>query len=218
MIESVRLQNISKNFFSNIVLENVNISMFPGDVVGLIGSNGAGKTTIIKLLSGLVLPDFGQIFINGFNLNIKRTVCMGELGVFLDGSRSIYWQLTVWQNFKYFAGLKGLFGHECKLRCLELFDLLELSTIKLKKVESISYGMKQRLAIACSISHNPSVVLLDEPSTGLDQNSQMILQKLIKQQAKLCKTTVIASHDIHLLENTCNKIFIIKNGNISNVS
>ena len=207
-----------KSYASRCVFHQTNISFYAGEIIGLIGENGIGKTTFIKLLCGLIHPDEGQIFINGINIQKNKAKCMQSMGVLLEGSRSVYWRLSAWQNFIYFSGLKGVFNKEAYKRAEELFKFLEIWEAKDNKAETLSYGMKQRLAFACSISHYPSVVLLDEPTTGLDSGSNLIFEHFIKQLSNENKTIIIASHDHDMIERLSHKIFRIKDGSIKNVS
>lgn len=217
-MERIRISNLIKSYASRCVFHQTNISFYAGEIIGLIGENGIGKTTFIKLLCGLIHPDEGQIFINGINIQKNKAKCMQSMGVLLEGSRSVYWRLSAWQNFIYFSGLKGVFNKEAYKRAEELFKFLEIWEAKDNKAETLSYGMKQRLAFACSISHYPSVVLLDEPTTGLDSGSNLIFEHFIKQLSNENKTIIIASHDHDMIERLSHKIFRIKDGSIKNVS
>lgn len=216
-MERIRINNLTKNYSSKCIVQQINISFYSGEIIGLIGENGIGKTTFIKLLCGLIQPDDGQIFINGINIQKNKTKCMQSMGVLLEGSRSIYWRLSALQNFIYFSGLKGIFGKEACKRAEQLFTLLDLWKVKDKKTEIFSYGMKQRLAFACSISHYPSVILLDEPTTGLDVCSNLILESFVKQLSHDNKTIIIASHDHAMLKRLAHKTIRIKDGSFDNV-
>lgn len=217
-MERIKITNLTKNYANQCVFQQVNISFYSGEIIGLIGENGVGKTTFIKLLCGLIHPDSGQVFINGININSERVKCMQNIGVLLEGSRSIYWKLSALQNFIYFSGLKGIFGRKAYERGERMLKLLDLWKVREKKAEIFSYGMKQRLAFACSISHLPSVILLDEPTTGLDASSSCILEGFIKQLCDDNKTIIIASHDHHMIERLAHKIVNIRNGSFNNVS
>lgn len=216
-MERIRINNLTKKYSSRCIVQQINISFYSGEIIGFIGENGVGKTTFIKLLCGLIQPDDGQIFINDINIKKNKAKCMQSMGVLLEGSRSIYWRLSAWQNFIYFSGLKGIFGKEaCKI-AEQLFTLLDLWEVKDKKVETFSYGMKQRLAFACSISHYPSVILLDEPTTGLDVCSNLILESFVKRLSHDNKTIIIASHDHAMVKRLAHKTIRIKDGSFDNI-
>lgn len=217
-MEKIKINNLAKSYANQCILRPTNISFNSGEIIGIIGENGVGKTTFIKLLCGLISPDSGRIFINGLDNQKNRAKCMQSIGVLLEGSRSVYWRLSALQNFIYFSGLKGIFGCKAFERAELLFKLLDLLDIKDKKVETFSYGMKQRLAFACSISHNPSIILLDEPTTGLDMRSNLILEAFIEQLAHENKTIIIASHDHDLVNRLSHKTLRIKDGIFNNVS
>lgn len=216
-MESVKIKNLSKRYSDHFVFQKINLSFHPGKIIGLLGDNGVGKTTFIKLICGLIDPDEGEVFVNGIDIKKQRSKSMQNIGVLLEGSRSIYWKLTAWQNLLYFSGLKGTFGklaHNRAQNLLQIFDLWDVRNIK---VEFLSFGMKQRLALACSLSHDPSIILLDEPTSGLDKQSSAIFECFIKQLAHENKLVIIASHDHEMLERISHITLIIKNGSINHV-
>lgn len=216
-MESVKINNVSKCFSNCYIFQKINFSFYSGKIIGLQGDNGAGKTTFIKLICGLISPDEGEIFVNGVNIKKQRTKSMQNIGVFLEGSRSTYWKLSAWQNLLYFSGLKGTFGKLAINRAKNLLQIFDLWDIRNSKVELLSFGMKQRLALACSLSHNPSIILLDEPTSGLDNHSSAIFESFIKQLANENKLVIIASHDHDMIERICHSTLIIKNGSINHV-
>lgn len=212
--DRITIKNVSKAFASRSILKEINVSFSSGQVVGILGANGSGKTTLIKLMCGLVYPDEGSILINGLDIASNRFKIMSDLGVLLDGSRGLYWRLSAWQNFVYFSGLKGKFGKSVKEQGKYLFTYFGLSDKRDQKVESFSLGMKQKLSICCALSHGPNVILLDEPTIGLDCEAQELLMRLIKSKAVELKTILIASHDVEMLNNICDQKFTICNGSI----
>lgn len=214
----MNIRNVSKSFASRIILRNINATFLPGEIIAIVGSNGCGKTTFLKLLCGLILPDSGTISINGLDIIKERLTVMSSLGIVLDGTRSLYWKLSAWQNFVYFAGLKGVFGEKVKYEGEKLLKLFGLWTTKNQKVESFSLGMKQKLSICCALTHNPDIILFDEPTTGLDQNSQGILLDLIKAKSSASKTILIATHDLELVQNICSRKIAISNSIATDVN
>lgn len=216
-MERIKTVELSKKFGNLTVFQNVNLTVQAGEVVGLIGANGTGKTTFIKLLSGLVSPDSGHVILNGldreYNLQNKNDV----IGVLFEGSRSLYWRLTGIQNYIYFSGLKGVFGYRAEEQAEKLLRQFDLWKVKDKKVETYSFGMKQRLAIACSMSHNPSILLFDEPSSGLDAESIEILQDYIYMLSQENKSIVLSSHDEKFISRICTRKLIVHTGCINNV-
>ena len=214
-MERIKVVNLSKDFGNSPLFCKVNFSFYPGEIIGLSGKNGAGKTTFIKLLCGLIYPDSGQIFINGLDARKNRTKWMDDVGTQLEGFRSLYWRLSALQNFMYFAGLKRIFGNQAKIRAEKNLQLFGLWDVKDEKVETFSFGMKQRLALACSVAHSPSIVLLDEPTSGLDIISSQILEHYIGVLAKENKTVLLASHDHEMIARVSTSRLTIENGVIN---
>ena len=214
-MERIKAINLSKDFGKNSLFSNVNFSFRSGEIIGLSGKNGVGKTTFIKLLCGLIYPDSGQIFINGIESRKNRTKWMEDIGTLLEGSRSLHWRLSALQNFIYFAGLKRIFGNEAMIRADEILQLFGLWDVKNEKVETFSFGMKQRLALACSVAHSPSIVLLDEPTSGLDAISSQILENYIGIMAQENKTVLLASHDHEMIVRISTSRLTIENGVIN---
>lgn len=213
MIEHrVKIHDVSKAFASKHILKNVNFSFSPGEIVGISGMNGSGKTTFIKLLCGLICPDSGSISINGFDISIDRVRAMQCVGVLLDGSRNLYWRLSAWENYKYFSGLKGVFGDVAKIRGEELLQVFDLWNVRNQAVESFSAGMKQKLSICCALSHHPNTIILDEPTTNLDNHSKTRLNELIKNFLNERKIVIITSHEHAILKEICTRRVSISNG------
>lgn len=213
MIEhQIKIIDLSKAFSSKSLLKNVSISFFPGEVVGILGANGSGKTTFIKMLCGLISPDTGTISINGLDSVQDRAMIMQCMGVLLEGSRSLYWRLSAWENYKYFAGLKGIFGETVRIQGESHLKLFDLWHTRNQAVESFSLGMKQKLSICCSLSHNPEIIILDEPSTGLDYPSRTCLKDLIRKFSAEHKIVIVTSHEQTLIQEVCTRQLTIANG------
>lgn len=213
-MERIKVVNLSKSFGTHSLFCEINFSFQAGEIIGIIGKNGVGKTTFIKLLCGLIYPDSGQIFINGFDARKNRTRWMKDVGTLLECSRSLYWRLSALQNFIYFAGLKRIFGSEALAQAKKNLEFFDLWNLKDEKVESFSFGMKQRLALACSVAHFPSIILLDEPTSGLDATSSRILEDYIGALAKENKTVLLVSHDHEMITRMSTRKLTIENGNI----
>ncbi len=216
-MERVKINNLSKRYSDRYIFQRINLTFYSGKVIGLLGNNGVGKTTFIKLICGLIYPDEGEVFVNGIDIKKQRSKSMQSMGVFLEGSRSTYWRLTAWQNLLYFSGLKGTFGKSAHNRAENLLQIFDLWDIRNTKVEFLSFGMKQRLALACSLSHDPSIILLDEPTSGLDKQSSIIFESFIKQLANENKVVIIASHDHEMIQRISHSTLIIKNGSLNHV-
>lgn len=210
-MERIKVVNVSKSFQSRLIFSHVDLSFKPGEIVGLTGINGVGKSTFIKLLCGLISPDTGQIFINGFDSSTNRKDWMKGIGALLEGSRSLYWKLSAMQNYIYFSGLKNVFGNEAYSNAETNLRFFDLWNVRNDKVETFSLGMKQRLALACSASHFPTIVLLDEPTSGLDAKSSQLLEEYVQMLAHENRTIILASHDHQMIGRLATKRLIIEN-------
>lgn len=216
-MERIKINNLSKKYSNHCIFQRINLSFYSGKIIGLLGDNCVCKTTFIKLICGLIYPDEGEVFVNGIDIKKQRSKSMQNMGVFLEGSRSTYWRLTAWQNLLYFSGLKGTFGKSAHDRAENLLYIFDLWDVRNTKVEFLSFGMKQRLALACSLSHDPSIILLDEPTSGLDKQSRIIFEHFIKQMAHENKLVIIASHDHEMIQRISHNMLIIKSGSLNYV-
>ncbi|WP_218010064.1 ABC transporter ATP-binding protein [Actinomadura kijaniata] len=149
-------------------VDGVSLSVPAGSVFGFLGPNGAGKTTTIKMLAGLLRPTSGRVRLGGYDVVRQRPAAMARFGAVLEGSRNVYWSLSAWQNLMYFGRLKGLRKARVAERAHELLTGLELWERRGEKVGGLSRGMQQKVAIAAALIADPPIVLLDEPTLGLD--------------------------------------------------
>ncbi|HLZ81816.1 MAG TPA: ABC transporter ATP-binding protein [Ktedonobacteraceae bacterium] len=145
-------------------VDDLNLVVEAGQVFGFLGANGAGKTTTIKMMCGLITPTTGLIRIGGHDVSRERSAVMHLIGAVLEGTRNVYWRLTAWQNLMYFGHLKGSWGKELKERAKELLGELDLWERRNDPLRTFSRGMQQKVAIACALIGNPSIILLDEPT------------------------------------------------------
>lgn len=212
MIEPrIEIIAVSKNYLSKCVFKNINVSFFPGEIIGLTGKNGSGKTTLVKMLCGLIAPDAGAILIDSLNISQDKRKIMKTMGVLLDGSRSLYWRLSAWENYRYFAGLKGIFGTTVQTLGQELMQLFDLWDVKHQPVESFSLGMKQKLSLCCALCHNPTTIILDEPTIAIDAASKICMKRLLEKLSQDGKTVIITSHENEMLQEICTRHVIISN-------
>ncbi|WP_026487394.1 ABC transporter ATP-binding protein [Caldanaerobius polysaccharolyticus] len=214
----LKVNNLYKEYKSKkvVALNRINMNVEKNEIVGLLGPNGAGKTTLIKAISGLVNPDSGEIIINDIKLNEKtRRKIMGKLGVVLEGTRNLYWTLSVKDNYYYFASIKGKKNYEIEKNIEKYANVLKTRDFLNCKIKILSTGQKQRVAITAALLHEPELLILDEPSNGLDIESRNLLINGIKYFRDNLKTTfLISSHDVDFISKVVDKIVIIDNGNI----
>jgi ABC-2 type transport system ATP-binding protein len=185
-----------------------------GEVFALLGPNGAGKSTTIKSILGLVIPDEGYIEVNGIDARKNRKKALKNMTAVLEGNRNIHWRLTVEENLKYFGGLRGLGGKHLKERIEYVSKLLGIED-KLKQLAGkLSRGYQQRLAIAIAILPDTPIILLDEPTLGLDIESSLEVRRVVKDLAKNGKLVLLSTHDMKLVEETADRVMIINKGKV----
>lgn len=191
------------------ILNNISIQIKDGDIVGLLGPNGAGKTTLISIILGLQKKDSGKIFINDNDMDLNYKKNIKVIGSVMD-SQNFYTYLTGMSNLK----LKARIYKIDKLEIDKIVDLVGLSNKINDKVRTYSLGMKQRLNIAMALLNKPKILIMDEPTNGLDINGIIDLKKIIKKLSEKGVIILISTHMIKELDDTCNKICILKNGTI----
>lgn len=209
-MEILRLSNISKKISNRIILDNINLSITKGDIFGFLGPNGAGKTTTMKIITGLMKPSQGKIIINDIDLLKQKEKALMNIGAVVENP-ALYGYLSAIDNLKIVAKLRNV-------KPKDLDDII--NTIGLKerindKVKTYSLGMKERLTIGCALVGNPKLLILDEPTNGLDPTGIIELRNLIRKLEGEYKMTIfLSSHQLHEVEQICNKVAFINKGKI----
>jgi ABC-2 type transport system ATP-binding protein len=214
------VENLSKTY--NVrkskpikAVDCISLEAYPGEILGILGSNGAGKTTTVKMICGLIRPDSGRILINGKDNFKQRSAAMEHISAVLEGNRNIYWRLTVRENLEFFAGLKGKDPRAIKKEIDYYIDFFGLGTKKNETASKLSRGMQQKLAIAVAMITGSELVLLDEPTLGLDVKTSYDIRELLKQiAAENGRTVLLTSHDMNVVQDVCERVIIINNGRI----
>jgi ABC-2 type transport system ATP-binding protein len=197
-----------------VAVDGISFGIREGEVFGLLGPNGAGKTTTIKMLCTLLEPTSGTALVNGYDVTRQAHLVRQNLGAVLTGERSIYWKLTGRENLDYFAALYHIPRAIARKRIGELLDRFELSKRADEYVERYSSGMKQRVAIARALLANPPVLLLDEPTIGLDPQAARNLRQLILEIKQEGRTVLLTTHYMEEADQLCDRVGIIDLGKI----
>ncbi|MGP4071737.1 ABC transporter ATP-binding protein [Piscibacillus sp. B03] len=196
-------------------VDGVSFDVYRGEILGLLGPNGAGKTTTIKSICGLLKPNGGSVHINGFDSNKERLKAVNYITAVLEGNRNIYWRLTVRENMEYFAGNRGISKKAIQGKIEELLEFFNLKGKENELVSSLSRGMQQKLAIAIALLPGTDVILLDEPTLGLDVETSYevreLLKKIVNEQGK---TIIISTHDMPIVQEICDRAVIINGGKV----
>jgi ABC-2 type transport system ATP-binding protein len=201
-------KNLTKNFGKKEILNNVSLEINEGDILAFIGPNGAGKTTTIKLILGLQTIKSGEVIINGYDIQKDYVQAIKRVGAIVENPDS-YMYLSGYDNLKLIA---NLYPDVSKDRIDEVLDIVNLSKRKNDKVSKYSLGMRQRLGIARALLANPNLLILDEPTNGLDPEGIRDLRDLLKKLADKGMGILISSHNLAELESFCNKVCVINSG------
>lgn len=194
-------------------LSGVSFRVGEGEIVGLLGANGAGKTTAIKILCGLLRATSGEAEV--FGVPPSRPEVARHVAALLEGSRNVYWRLSVEENLRFFAGLQGIPPREGRRRAVELIALFGLEDKRRLTANLLSQGMKQKLALACALVKRTPLLLLDEPTLGLDVETSHELRGFIRELARSKgKTVLLSSHDMRVVEDTCARVIILSRGRV----
>ncbi|MPZ25937.1 MAG: ATP-binding cassette domain-containing protein [Micromonosporaceae bacterium] len=196
-------------------VDNVSFTVSYGQVFGLLGPNGAGKTTTIKMLTGLVTPTEGAALVGGYDVGRQRGDAVRQIGAVLEGSRNVYWSLTAWQNLHYFGRLKGLRAAQIRPRAEQLLRELGLWERRHQQVGVFSRGMQQKVAVAAALVTDPPIVLLDEPTIGLDVDAARTVRRWIVRLARdEGKTVVLTTHQLAMAEELSDRVVVIRDGRV----
>lgn len=196
-------------------LKGVNLEIAEGEILGLLGPNGAGKTTLVKIVCGLIEPDVGEIYIGGQDFQRERACCLAKIGAVIEGSRNIHWRLTPWENLMLFGARRELPRRLRQARAQELLAFFELEEKRSTLVAKLSRGMQQKVALACALIGNPKLLLLDEPTLGLDvQSAESIKQRLKELAHKEGRAILLTTHQMDVAEDVSDRVAFINEGQL----
>ena len=206
------IENLSKFFGTQKAVNNVSFMVKPGEILGFLGPNGAGKTTTMKMITNFLGIDSGKIYIGGKSLNEYPEELKKQIG-YLPEHNPLYLDMPVIDYLEYCGSLQEIPKNELADRVKEMIIVCGLNKEKHKKISELSKGYKQRVGLAQAIIHDPNILILDEPTTGLDPNQIVEIRKLIRKLGKE-RTVILSTHILSEVEATCDKILIINNGKI----
>ena len=214
-IEGLRKVYSSRKRGDIVAVDGVTFDVSQRQIVGLLGPNGAGKTTTIKSICTLLKPTSGKITVDGIDALEKPRKAVAKVAAVLEGNRNIYWRLTAIENLELFAGLHGISAKHAREEIGGLLERFRLEDKAKAEARTMSRGMQQKLAVACAFIRHTPILLLDEPTLGLDVETSLELREQLKQMAtEQDKTILISSHDMDVVQDLCERVIIVNEGKI----
>ncbi|NMA95811.1 MAG: ATP-binding cassette domain-containing protein [Clostridiales bacterium] len=210
----IKVEDMSKSFKDVKAVKDISFNVTKGEVIGLLGENGAGKTTTLRMLATMLKPTSGTAYVNGYNIVENAQDVRREIGILFGGESGLYDRLTGRENIEYFARLNGMDSISMDKSIDNLVEQFKMGEYIDKRAGKFSTGMKQRVAIARSIVHEPSVMLFDEPTAGLDVSAAKIIHNFILQCREDGKAIIFSSHSMQEVERISDRIIIIHKGSI----
>jgi ABC-2 type transport system ATP-binding protein len=207
LVKAIQIEGLVKKYGAFSAVNNLSFELLKGETLGLLGTNGAGKTTTIKMLTGQLIPTSGALSVFGFNPTTEPKKVHNLIG-YIPDKQSLYDELPVYENIDYFRRLHGL----PKSRTDELISLFHLEEKRKIKLSKLSRGLRQRVLIARSIAHKPQLLILDEPTTGLDPSSANEILELVEGLKKEGVTILITTHLMNEVERLCDRIVFLDHG------
>ncbi|ATH93629.1 ATP-binding cassette domain-containing protein [Bacillus glycinifermentans] len=209
----LEIKNLTKKFGDFVAVDNMSLSIEEGEIFGLLGANGAGKSTTINMISGLLRSNEGEVLILGKNTAAFRKHAKMNIGI-VPQDLAIYEDLTAYENMKFFAGLYGLRGSLLHERVEEALQFVGLGDKHKSFPKNFSGGMKRRLNIACAIAHRPKLIIMDEPTVGIDPHSRNYILQSVKKLNDMGSTIIYTSHYMEEVEEICTRIAIVDHGKV----
>ena len=212
-MEYVRVEKLTKCYGDFIAVDNINFSVMEGEIFGLLGPNGAGKSTTLSVITTLLSIDKGMVQVAGHDVDKQKGEVKKLMGI-VPQDIAVYMHLSALENIKFFASLYGLRGKELDLAAKEALEFVGLTKHSKKKPKQMSGGMQRRLNIACGIAHNPKLIVMDEPTVGVDAQSREHILNSIRVLQSRGATIIYTSHYLQEVEDLCDRIAIMDNGKL----
>lgn len=209
----IQIRNLTKRYRDLVAVRDLNLTIEKGDVFGFIGPNGAGKTTTIKILATLLEPSSGTAYVDGIDV-VRNPLEVRRIIGYMPDFFGVYDDVKVWEYLDFFAAAYKIPANKRKGIIDDVLELTDLTGKREAYVESLSRGMKQRLCLAKTLVHDPKVLLLDEPASGLDPRARIEFRALLKELQAMGKTIFVSSHILPELADFCNVVGIMERGNL----
>ncbi|MBO6118649.1 MAG: ATP-binding cassette domain-containing protein [Bacteroidales bacterium] len=209
---TIEIKNLTKIYGTQKALDNVSLTASQGEIVGLLGPNGAGKSTMMKIITCFIPPTQGEVKVCGFDI-FEEPMQIRSLIGYLPEQNPLYLDLYVRESLDFIASIHKLKGKEKKQRVEQMIELVGLTKEMNKKIGALSKGYRQRVGLAQAMIHDPKVLILDEPTTGLDPNQLVEIRQIIKQMGRQ-KTVLLSTHIMQEVEAVCSRAIIINNGQL----
>jgi ABC-2 type transport system ATP-binding protein len=209
---SIIVENLTKKYGGQKAVNDISFKIETGEVVGFLGPNGAGKSTTMKMITCFMAPSNGNITVDDISVNENQSLIKKKIG-YLPENNPLYFDMSIVDYLRFTAEIQGVLKSDIPSRIGEMIELCGLAREKHKNINELSKGFRQRVGLAQAMIHDPEVLILDEPTTGLDPNQIVEIRKLIKELGKQ-KTVILSSHILSEVEATCDRILIINRGRI----
>jgi len=209
----IEFKNLSKRFKQRIAVNSLNFNIESGEIFGLVGPNGAGKTTTMRMLVTLLKPDHGEIYVGGYSVRSRPNDVRRQIG-FMPDSFGVYGDMTVQEYLDFFGACYKIHPNQRAHLITDLLDLVDLGHRRDDMVDTLSTGLKQRLGLARVLIHDPSILVLDEPASGLDPRARVEIRELLLEVARLGKTILFSSHILADVGELCSRVGIIEDGKL----
>ena len=208
----IEVKNLSKNYGDVEAVKSISFEINDGEIVGFLGANGAGKSTTLKMITGYLTPTNGEVIVNGLNIQMHRLEVQKQIG-YLPELNPLYGEMKVYDLLEFTANIRGIKGKKFREALIRVSKQCGLKGVIHKQISDCSKGYKQRIGLACAMIHDPKILILDEPVTGLDPNQIVEIRELIKSLGKE-KLVLMSSHILQEIQLTVDRIIIINNGKI----
>ena len=212
MRNAISVNQISKSYGDFVAVHNLSLEVREGSIFGLLGPNGAGKSTTIRMIVNITAPDSGEIRLFGEPVTPQNSAKLQERIGYLPEDRGLYKKMKVGEQLEFFAELKGLSRADARRKINEWLERIEMSMWKQKRWEELSKGMQQKIQFVSTILHSPDLVILDEPFSGLDPVSAMLLKEIVQELKSKNKTIIFSTHLMEQAEELCDEICLIDHG------